>query len=365
MRLLRKPRLRAIVARRRSRSLDAQVAAAHARAAALDRLTQYRVVHGYRRAFVHVGSGPALLLIHGIGNSLEAWAAQIEDLSRDYTVIAPDLLGHGRSDKPRADYSVAAYANGMRDLISVLGVDRVTVVGHSLGGGVATQFAYQFPERCERLVLVSAGGVSRAVHPMLRALTAPLAEQAMACLQLPGARPVAKALFEVLRLAGNDLSRDTADVMLMFDALRDGFSRKAFRRTLGAVVDIHGQVVTMLDRCYLTQGMPTLLVWGKRDAVIPYEHGLLAHAAMPGSRLVTFDEAGHFPHHSDPVRFNEVLREFLSTTQPAPYSSDQWRSILRSGGPTGIRRDLPPSWRPAQERQAEVAPPPLQVATSR
>jgi len=360
MRLLRKQTVGALRARKRARRLDAQVAAAHARGAALDRLTQYRVVHGYRRAFVHVGSGPALLLIHGIGNSLEAWASQIEDLSRDYTVIAPDLLGHGRSDKPRADYSVAAYANGMRDLISVLGVDRVTIVGHSLGGGVATQFAYQFPERCERLVLVSAGGVSRTVHPMLRALTAPLAEEAMACLQLPGARPVARVLFELLRLAGNDLSRDTADVMLMFDALRDGFSRKAFRRTLGAVVDLQGQVVTMLDRCYLTQGMPTLLVWGKRDAVIPYEHGLLAHAAMPGSQLVTFDEAGHFPHHTDPARFNAVLREFLSSTQPASYSSDQWRSILRSGGQTSVLRDLPQA----------VAQPQLQavlqaVATSR
>ena len=325
--------------------------------ASLDRLTQYRVIHGYRRAFVHAGSGPALLLIHGIGNSLETWAAQIEELSRDYTVIAPDLLGHGRSDKPRADYSVAAYANGMRDLLSVLGVDRVTIVGHSLGGGVAMQFAYQFPERCERLVLVSAGGVSRAVHPMLRALTVPLAEQAMACLQLPGARPAAKLWFELLRLLGNDLSRDTADMMLMFDALRDGFSRKAFRRTLAAVVDLQGQVVSMLDRCYLTQSMPTLLVWGRRDAVIPYEHGVLAHAAMPGSQLVTFDEAGHFPHHTDPTRFNQVLREFLSATQPAAYSSEQWRNILRSGGPSSARREQPRAWLP------KLAP--LTAATSR
>jgi pimeloyl-ACP methyl ester carboxylesterase len=358
MHLLRSVRGPREPSRKHTVSIDAQIAASHARGAALDRLTQYRVIHGYRRAFVHVGSGPALLLIHGIGNSLETWASQIEDLSRDYTVIAPDLLGHGRSDKPRADYSVAAYANGMRDLISVLGVDRVTVVGHSLGGGVATQFAYQFPERCERMVLVSAGGVSRAVHPMLRALTAPLAEHAMACLQLPGARPVAKVFFELLRVTGNDLSRDTPDVMLMFDALRDSFSRKAFLRTLSAVVDLQGQVVTMLDRCYLTQGMPTLLVWGKRDAVIPYEHGLLAHAAMPGSQLVTFDEAGHFPHHTDPERFNQVLREFLGTTQPASYSSDQWRNILRSGGPSGARRDVANSWRPSLAR-------PLAAATSR
>jgi len=185
---------------------------------------------------------------------------------------------------------------------------------------------------------------------------------------LPGARPVAKAFFELLRLAGNDLSRDTPDVMLMFDALRDGFSLKAFLRTLRSVVDLHGQVVTMLDRCYLTQGMPPLLVWGKRDAVIPYEHGLLAHAAMPGSKLVAFDEAGHFPHHADPERFNGVLREFLRETEPAPYSSDQWRAILRSGGPTGLRRDLLPSVPPVAHEPADVELPPapaLWVATSR
>ena len=298
---------------------------------------------------MHVGSGPALLLIHGIGNSLEAWASQIEDLSRDYTVIAPDLLGHGRSDKPRADYSVAAYANGMRDLISVLGVDRVTIVGHSLGGGVATQFAYQFPERCERLVLVSAGGVSKAVHPMLRALTAPMAEYAMACLQLPGARPVAKAWFELLRAAGNDLHRDTPDVMLMFDALRDSFSRKAFLRTLGAVVDLQGQVVTMLDRCYLTQGMPTLLVWA---SAMPstLQHCLLAHSRSR-QPLGTFDAVRPFRTHGSRA-LNAALRD-PGLHRAAPSSSDQWRTIRARVGHRSSRfvaAAAAPCKRPATSR---------------
>ena len=131
---------------------------------------QYRTVHGYKRAFVMAGKGPVLLLIHGIGDSSETWRELIPLLARDHTVIAPDLLGHGRSDKPRADYSVAGYANAMRDLLSVLGVEHATVVGHSLGGGVAMQFAYQYPDRCERLVLISSGGVSRPsfVNPSFR-----------------------------------------------------------------------------------------------------------------------------------------------------------------------------------------------------
>ena len=124
----------------------------------------YQTIHGYRRAFRIAGSGPALLLIHGIGDNSTTWHSVHSKLAQRVTVIAPDLLGHGQSDKPRADYSVAAYANGMRDLLSVLDVEKVTVVGHSLGGGVAMQFAYQFPQLVERLILVGAGGVTKLVE---------------------------------------------------------------------------------------------------------------------------------------------------------------------------------------------------------
>lgn len=141
---------------------------------------QYRVIHGHRRAFRMLGTGPALLLLHGIGDSSQTWVPLMRRLARRYTVLAPDLLGHGASDKPRADYSVAAYANGIRDLMEVLGMDRATVVGHSLGGGVAAQIAYQYPDRCERLVLVRAsGGVAHDVNPMLRIAAAPFAELAI------------------------------------------------------------------------------------------------------------------------------------------------------------------------------------------
>lgn len=300
---------------------------------------QYRVIHGYRRAFVHVGSGPALLLIHGIGNDLDSFREIIPRLAEKYTVIAPDLLGHGRSAKPHADYSIAAYANAMRDLLSVIGIERVTVVGHSLGGGVATQFAYQYPERCERLVLVSTGGVSRSVNPMLRLATAPAADVFMALLNVGAVESAVRLVFAALAYVDADIAVDGADVFHMFDSLRDSISRRAFVRTLRAAVDLRGQIVTMLDRCYLTVGMPTLLVWGGRDAVIPIEHARIAHAAMPGSRLEIFENAGHFPHHTEPDRFVEVLDNFLTTTQAATYSVDQWRTLLRSGR-QGVRQQL-------------------------
>jgi pimeloyl-ACP methyl ester carboxylesterase len=295
------------------------------------------VIHGYRRVFRIAGAGPALLLIHGIGDSSQTWSRVMAALVRDHLVIAPDLLGHGGSDKPRADYSVAGYANGMRDLLGVLGLDRVTLVGHSLGGGVAMQFAYQFPEHTERLVLVSSGGLGRQVTPVLRAVSLPGVHLVLAALSLPTMRLQARAVLGLLRMLDTGMGVDAADLVRLVDALPDSTARSAFIRTLRAVVDWRGQVVTMLDRCYLTSGMPTLLVWGGRDQVLPVGHGLIAHEAMPGSRLEIFPGAGHFPFHSEPQRFVAVLEDFLATTEPADWSREQWRELLRAGpGATSI-----------------------------
>jgi pimeloyl-ACP methyl ester carboxylesterase len=292
---------------------------------------RFSTIHGYRRAYVLLGSGPAVLLLHGIGDSSDTWRRVIPELAQTHTVIAPDLLGHGRSDRPRADYSIAAYACGMRDLLSVLDVERATVVGHSLGGGVAMQFAYQFPERCERLVLVSSGGVGRQTTPLLQMLATPGFESLLPILTAPGIRHMGTATIKLLKLVGTDLGRDADDLIRLFDALPDRMARNAFLRTLRAAVDRHGQVITMLDRCYLTEGMPTLLIWGGRDAVIPADHGRIVHAAMPGSKLEIFDDAGHFPHHSEPERFLSLVRDFLTSTEPASYSVAEWRALLRAG----------------------------------
>jgi pimeloyl-ACP methyl ester carboxylesterase len=205
------------------------------------------------------------------------------------------------------------------------------VVGHSLGGGVAMQFAYQFPERCERLVLVSSGGVCPEVHPLLRLAAAPNADLFLPLLRLGGTRWATHALLRCMQTFGSNLGVDAGELMRMFDTLPDLNTRRAFLRTLRSVVDWRGQAITMLDRCYLTQGLPTLLIWGARDAVIPAHHAEIAHAAMPGSRLTVFDGAGHFPFRQDPARFVEAVLGFMGQTQPAPYSSGQWRALLRRG----------------------------------
>ncbi|AYA26155.1 Pimeloyl-ACP methyl ester carboxylesterase [Rhodococcus rhodochrous J3] len=297
----------------------------------------FRTIHGYRRAFRMAGSGPALLLVHGIGDDSSTWQDVIPHLAEKYTVIAPDLLGHGRSDKPRADYSVAAYANGMRDLLSVLGIESVTVIGHSLGGGVAMQFAYQFPHMVERLVLVASGGVTKDVHPALRLISVPIVSEALRVLRLPGAMPVLRAAGAVLnRVNGSPLRpgallHDTSDLVRVLGNLPDPTAYEAYLRTLRAVVDWRGQVVTMLDRCYLTENLPVQLIWGDHDSVIPIAHGYLAHSAMPGSRLEVFRGSGHFPFRDDPMRFLRVVENFLETTAPLEFDLDRWRRLLVSG----------------------------------
>jgi pimeloyl-ACP methyl ester carboxylesterase len=297
----------------------------------IDTSLRHRTVHGHRRAYRLAGSGPAVLLLHGIGDSSESWVPVMADLARDHTVIAPDLLGHGGSAKPRADYSVAAYANGMRDLLAVLGVESATVVGHSLGGGVAAQLTYQYPELCERLVLVAGGGAGREVAPVLRVASAPFAELFLAPARWPGARPLAQAALRLLAVADNDLARDRRHVDRVLASLVDGDSQVAFTRTLRSVVDWRGQVVTLLDRCYLAEAVPTLIVWGDRDGVIPVAHGRRAHEAMAGSRLEVFAGAGHFPHHHDHDRFVGLLREFVATTAPAAYDAERFHELLRRG----------------------------------
>jgi pimeloyl-ACP methyl ester carboxylesterase len=294
---------------------------------------QYLTIHGHRRAFVKKGRGPVVLLLHGLGCDHTTWEPVIDSLSRRYTVIAPDLLGHGQSDKPRADYSVGGYANGMRDLLTCLGIDRVTVVGHSFGGGVAMQFAYQFPERTERLILVASGGLGPEVSPFIRAITTPGFHQVMGALTLPGVRHVGKAGLRSLARVPSKYTRDLDEVAEIYESFKDPAARHAIRHVVRAVVDWRGQVVTMADRAYLTQAMPMAVVWGRQDQVIPVSHASLAAEMAPDARVEVIPNASHFPHRDHPQRFVKIVHEFIRSTAPATYSRSRFRALLRAGRP--------------------------------
>ncbi len=294
----------------------------------------YLTIHGHKRAFVKTGSGPALLLLHGLGCDHTTWLPVIATLSRRYTVIAPDLLGHGLSDKPRADYSVGGYANGMRDLLTVLGIDKVTVVGHSFGGGVAMQFAYQFPERTERMILVAPGGMGPEVSGAIRAITLPGFEQLMYVAMLPGVRHAAGAVMKGLAATGLPYTRDLDEVATIYESFKDRRARAAIRHVVRAVVDWRGQVVTMADRAYLTRAMPMCVIWGTDDDVIPVRHAGYTAELAPAATVEVIANAGHFPHKDHPQRFMKIVNDFVRTTEPAVYHRGRWRALLKAGRQT-------------------------------
>ena len=292
-------------------------------------------LHGHRVVIRRegVGDGPLVVLIHGITGRSDQWEPAIPHLaSGRHEILAPDLLGHGESAKPRGDYSLGAYASAVRDTMVALGHESATIVGHSLGGGIAMQFAYQFPERCERLVLVSSGGLGREVHPMLRASTLPGSELVMPLLLHPKMIEAGEAVGRLLGFFRLQAGTDLAEVAHGFASLGDAEARSAFIETMRAVLDPGGQRVSALDRLYLAESVPSLIVWGDSDPIIPADHGRAAHDAMPGSRLELLKGVGHFPQLEQPYEFATLLSEFIAETEPAELDTMTLREKLVERG---------------------------------
>jgi pimeloyl-ACP methyl ester carboxylesterase len=260
-----------------------------------------------------------VLLIHGITGTSEQWNDVFPLLAERFTVVAPDLLGHGHSAKPHGDYSLGAYAVSIRDLLIALGHHRVTVVGHSLGGGIALQFAYEYPVFSERLVVSSSGGLGREVHLLLRAATLPGAELVLPLIASRRVLDAGILVGQILERVGLHAAPDLAEMARGYATLGDAGSRQAFLHTLRAVLEPTGQRVSANDRLYLAGMVPTLILWGRRDPLIPYKHGEAAHKAMPGSQLEIFDKSGHFPHIDQPLRFARALIDFIESTEPADF----------------------------------------------
>ena len=290
-------------------------------------------LHGHRVIYHMIGSGPPVVLIHGMVNSSRHWREVALGLADRYTVIAPDLIGHGDSATPRGDYSLGAHAACIRDLLAVLGVDRATIVGHSLGGGVAMQFFYQFPQRTERLVLVSSGGLGHEVSPLLRSATLPGVSALLALAAHPRLLSGLRRSGDRMRASGSRRGIYLQAIARALRPLEQPGARTAFLHTLRAVINVRGQRVSATDRLYLLAGMPTLVVWGERDHTIPLAHGLSAHRAAPGSRFETLPTAAHFPHLEDPAGLAAILADFLATTEPARIEDGDWGGIVSPRAP--------------------------------
>jgi pimeloyl-ACP methyl ester carboxylesterase len=288
------------------------------------------VLHGHRVSYRVAGDPglPVLLLIHGITSSGATWDPVIPGLAEHAHVIAPDLLGHGDSDKPKADYSLGSFASSLRDLLEHLGHEHVNVVGHSLGGGVAMQFAYQYYEFCDRLALVSSGGLGREVSVALRAATLPGAELVLPVIAHARVRDAGVAVFRLLGRLPMRPGASMTEVARGYGSLAESTARTAFVHTLRSVVEPGGQRVHAGDLMYLAEGRPTLIVWGARDTVIPVAHAYEAQQLIPGSDLEVFERSGHFPHMDEPTRFVRVMRHFLASTEPVPMDRAQRRTQM-------------------------------------
>lgn len=275
------------------------------------------VLHRHELSYVDSGSGPAVLFIHGILGSQRQWEHLIDTMDDDHRVVMPDLFGHGKSAKPFGDYSLSAHAAAMRDLLDHLGIERVTVVGHSLGGGIAMQFFYLFPERVERLVLVSSGGLGREVSFVLRSATLPGAAQVLSVVASAPVLSRVEALGRGASKIGWKPGADVGAIWRGFSSLGDRESRRAFLATTRAVIDIGGQSISAHDHLQDALPVPTMIVWGSKDRMIPASHALSVEKELPDCRVEIFDGAGHFPHLDDPDRFARVLREFIADDGPS------------------------------------------------
>jgi pimeloyl-ACP methyl ester carboxylesterase len=294
-------------------------------------------LHGHTIGFQAAGDGPLLLLLHGITSTSEAWREVMPALAEQYTVIAPDMIGHGRSAKPRGDYSLGAYAAGVRDLIAVLGFESGSVVGHSLGGGIAMQFAYLFPEHVERLALICSGGLGKEVHPLLRAATLPGSEWVLPFLAPEWAMNAGSAVNSVASKLGLEAPPDVAEFARGFSTLVHEGARDAFIDTMRSVIGPEGQRVSAMDRLYLADQIPFLMIWGDADPVIPVEHGRRAHEVVAHSRYVEIEGSGHWPMLDAPERIVSELTTFMEETEPFEYTFEEVRERLRRG-PDGVAK---------------------------
>ena len=271
-------------------------------------------LHGHEFSYLDSGTGPTVLFIHGLLMSHRNWAHLLDRIDGDQRVVIPDLFGHGSSAKPVGDYSLGAHAATLRDLLDRLGIETVTLVGHSLGGGIAMVFSYLFPERVERLVLVASGGLGRDVNAVLRSATLPGAEWVLPVLSSRWVRGRVESAGRALSAVGWRPGSDLTAVWQGFTSLADADSRRAFLATTRSVMDPGGQSVSAHDYLPDAQPVPTLVVWGTKDRMIPAWHAIAAQRSIPGCEIELFEGAGHFPHLDDPDRFADVLRDFIART---------------------------------------------------
>lgn len=273
---------------------------------------KYLDLHGERIAYLDEGSGEAIVLLHGMAGSSDTWRSLIGPLSRKYRVVAPDLLGHGNSTKPRTDYSLGALSVLIRDVLNELDISQATFVGHSLGGGISMQFVYQHPDYVQRLVLINSGGLGPDVGMLLRLASLPGAELVLPIIAAKRLLAPGERVWSLMRKAGIESPRGE-EMWRHYRSLSDGPTRQAFLRTVRAVIDHRGQAVSALNRLNTRMDFPVMAIWGDRDAMIPVAHAYAAQQVRPDVRVEVLTDVGHFPHAERPAEVAELIDDFITS----------------------------------------------------
>ena len=257
--------------------------------------------------------GQVVLLLHGLASDADTWDRAVDPLAEQgLRVIALDLVGHGESGTAvQGSYLLDDFAVSIADFLDAVGIDRVVAGGHSFGGAIAVHFAARYRQRVSHLVLVSAGGLGREVHPALRAAALPIAPVVLRAMTGPNMRRIYRrpGLHRALGLTPDNL----ANLRRAGRALGSPAKQAAFFASLRGVIEPGGQRGSFIEMRTIPHDLPTLLVWSARDGVIPVAHAQAAHAALPNSSLVVFEGGRHEPHRSNAVPFAEAVARFLAS----------------------------------------------------
>ena len=255
-----------------------------------------------------VGSGDPVILLHGIGGFLEYWDANIEALAQGQQVYALDMLGFGRSTKPPAAYTLAFLAQNVQAFAHALQLDRVSLVGLSLGGGVALQFARMFPSRVRKLVLVASAGLGRRIGASLRLATLPVLGELFTRPSPAGTARAYRSIVADPRCIGDAWLNTAYQMALESGAQRTFLSAlRASANVLGVRPHAYKPIVHDLPRITA----PTLVVWGKQDPLVPAAYAHVAAQGLPHARLHLFHRCGHLPQLEYVDAFNQLVRTFL------------------------------------------------------
>ena len=275
-------------------------------------------VFGQAIHYWDVGVGPVVVLVHGLGSKKEDWLPVIGPLSQKYRLLVPDQIGFGGSDKPLLDYSVQTYVDFLNELLRQLKVEKATLVGESLGGWICGLYAAEITGGAhlipvEKLVLVDAAGLKQ---------ERPIPDLNPSSLQ--GMRALMQAVFFDTSWLNEDALRKVfADKL----ATHDGY-------TVHSLVNNPVLALERLDNQLANIKVPTLVLWGKQDSLLPIAAGERYAAGIPGAKLVSFDKCGHVPSTEKTEEFLAAVNGFLGSSASARHGAKRTSApgdFLRSG----------------------------------